>query len=162
VPLARGWERQLDIAANPLFYASGLDTGSYRAWLLDKGVEFVARPDVPFDPSAEGEAAIVTSAPPYLEPVWRRAHWRVWRVVGSPGLVSGPAVLAGRDAQQVVVDATGPGVVLVRVHWTEFWSLAGAGCVEPSPDGWTRLQVSAPGRLVLRPALVGSDNQCPV
>ena len=34
VPLARGWERQLEIAANPLFYEPGLDADrlSARLW----------------------------------------------------------------------------------------------------------------------------------
>ncbi len=34
VSLARGWERQLDVANNPIFYTEGaLTPGSYRAWL---------------------------------------------------------------------------------------------------------------------------------
>jgi hypothetical protein len=160
VPLARGWERQLDIATNPLFYEPGLDADRYRAWLVDNGIEFVALPDVTLDPSAEVEAAIITSNPSYLQPVWRSDHWKVWRVVGSPGLVSGPATLAARDAGHLALDATGPGVVVVRVHWTAFWSLTGPGCVAPSPDGWTRLQVSAPGHLVLGPELFGPTQQC--
>jgi hypothetical protein len=160
VPLARGWERQLDIADNPLFYEPGLDAVRYRAWLVDNGIDFVALPDVPLDPSAEAEVAIVTGNPSYLQPVWHSDHWRVWRVVGSPGLVSGPARLAARDADHLTVDATGPGVVLVRVHWTAFWSLTGSGCVAPSSDGWTRIQVSAPSHLVLEPKLFGPAQQC--
>ena len=160
VPLARGWERQLDISANALFYEPGLDADRYRAWLIDNGIEFVALPDVPLDPSAYAEAAIVTSGQTYLHPVWQGEHWRVWRVVGSPGLVSGPAHLAGRDAERVELDATAPGRVLVRVHWTDFWSLTGSGCVAPSPDGWTRLEVSAPGHLVLEPDVFGPAQQC--
>jgi len=160
VPLARGWERQLDIADNALFYESGLDADRYRAWLFDNGIEFVALPDVPLDPSAQAEAAIVTSGPAYLHPVWHNDHWRVWQVVGSPGLVSGPARLAGRDAQRVELEATAPGRVLVRVHWTDFWSLSGPGCVAPSPDGWTRLEVSAPGHLELEPNLFSPAQQC--
>ena len=160
IPLARGWERQLDIADNPLFYEPGLDADRYRAWLVDNGIDFVALPDVPLDPSAGAEAAIVTTNPSYLQPVWHGDHWRVWRVMGSPGLVSGPATLAARDADHLTLDAAGPGVVLVRVHWTAFWSLTGPGCVAPSSDGWTRLQVSAPGQLVLEPNVFGPAQQC--
>ena len=58
MPLARGWERQADEADNPLFYggARRLDAFTYRAWLLDNGVRFVALADAPLDfaGSAEG------------------------------------------------------------------------------------------------------------
>src|SRR5205807_6975168 len=54
VALARGWERQLDTADNPVFYDSAhLDASAYRAWLLDNGVRYVALPDVPLDYAAE-------------------------------------------------------------------------------------------------------------
>jgi hypothetical protein len=33
VPLARGWERQLDVERNPLFYDGSLSPASYRDWL---------------------------------------------------------------------------------------------------------------------------------
>ncbi len=44
VPIARGWERQVDMRVNPLFYARGpLDPARYRDWLDDNGVR-VRRP----------------------------------------------------------------------------------------------------------------------
>ena len=46
-----------------------------------------------------------------------------------------------------VVDAKTPGTVLVRVHWTPYWSIErGSGCVEPAPAGYTMLDASTPGR----------------
>jgi hypothetical protein len=161
VPLARGWERQLDMVDNPLFYEPGLDATAYRAWLLANGVEFVAVPDVSLDPSALEETSIVTAGPPYLEPARHDDHRRVWRVVGSPGLVTGDAELSARDADHLVIDAHGPGSVLVRVRWTGYWSLSGPACVGPSAEGWTQLDVSAAGRLVLQPAFLGAENHCP-
>jgi hypothetical protein len=159
VPLARGWERQLDEVDNSLFYEDGLDADSYRDWLMNTGVQFVALSDASLDPSALDEAAIVASGPPYLEPAWSGAHWRVWRVVGSPGVVSG-ADLVARDADDLVIDARTPGSVLVRVRWMDFWSLSGPGCVAPAADGWTWVEVGAPGQFVLRPALVGAKQHC--
>jgi hypothetical protein len=161
VPLARGWERQLDIRDNPLFYQPGLDAGSYRTWLLSNCVQFVALPDASLDPSAFDEARIITSGQAYLQPVWQSEHWRVWRVVDSPGIVTGDAELIGRDAEHMVIDARSPGTALVRVRWTTYWSITGPACVEPSPDGWTRLVVRAPGTLVLRTAFLGAQNHCP-
>jgi hypothetical protein len=57
VPLARGWLRQADIDRNPLFFADipgtrgtggELTPASYRAWLADRAVQFVALPDAEF------------------------------------------------------------------------------------------------------------------
>src|SRR5205823_5287819 len=43
VSLARGWERQLDIANNSLFYVTGaLTPASYLAWLKSNGITWVA------------------------------------------------------------------------------------------------------------------------
>ncbi len=42
-PLARGWERQLDVAYDGLFYRAGqLPAAAYRSWLLSNGVSYVA------------------------------------------------------------------------------------------------------------------------
>jgi hypothetical protein len=159
VPLARGWERQLDEVDNRLFYEDGLDAASYRDWLISTGVQFVALPDASLDPSALDEAAIIASRPDYLEAAWSNEHWKVWRVVGSPGLVSSADLIA-QDADHLVIDARRPGSVLVRVRWMDFWSLSGPGCIAPTADGWTWLEVSAPGRFVLRPVLVGAAEHC--
>jgi hypothetical protein len=50
--LARGWERQLDRAYNPIFYADELDPHAYRRWLADNGVAYVALPDTQLDDSS--------------------------------------------------------------------------------------------------------------
>jgi hypothetical protein len=161
VPLARGWERQIDIAENPLFYADALDPEAYHTWLLDNGVQFVALPDASLDFSATREAALVASNPAFLQPVWQSEHWRVWKVLDSPGIVVGPAQLAARSADSLVLDASAPGTVTVRVRWTRYWSVKGPACVEETPDGWTALQVDHPGRLVLEPAVFGARSHCP-
>jgi len=162
VPLARGWERQLDIRSNPLFYAPTFDAIAYHRWLLANGVQFVALPDASLDPSARVEAMLVSSGLPFLEPIWQSAHWRVWQVVGSPGIVSGPADLVAQGPKGLVLDARHAGTVLVRVRWTDTWSVSGPACAEPSPDGWTRVRASASGRIVLAAELVGDHDHCPV
>ncbi len=49
--------------------------------------------------------------------------------------------------QGFVVDAAEPGTVLVRVHWTPYWSIdRGSGCVEEAPGGYTMIDVATPGR----------------
>ena len=60
VPLARGWERQLDRQRNALFYDDRPITAArYRRWLDDNAVRFVALADAPIDYSAAREAALV-------------------------------------------------------------------------------------------------------
>ena len=81
VPLARGWERQLDRQRNALFYdGRPLTAARYRRWLDDNAVRFVALPDAPIDYSAAREAGSCARARPYLREVWRDAHWRVFAV----------------------------------------------------------------------------------
>jgi hypothetical protein len=143
VPLARGWERQLDVARNPIFYGARLDAGNYRAWLAALGVRYVALPDAPLDMAGTAEARLVRAGVPGLRQVWADAHWRVFAVDGSPGIVSGPARLVSERGDRVVLDVTGPGAVLVRVAGGSHW-----GCVTPVADGVV-VQVQRPGRLEL-------------
>ena len=58
VPLARGWERQLDQKANPIFYDDEpLTASSYHDWLRENAVRWVALPNAPLDYSARGGGA---------------------------------------------------------------------------------------------------------
>lgn len=145
--LARGWERQLDEADNPLFYrADGLDPAAYRAWLVDNGVRFVALPSAPLDMAGVEEGGLVSSGRvPGLRLAWSSPQWRLYAVVGSPGIVSGPAQLVSTGDTSLLLDVGQPGTVTVRVRWSEDWYVAaGAGCVER--DGsWVSVQASRPG-----------------
>ena len=162
MPIARGGERQLDIALNGLFYRDGpLPPADYYRWLLDNGVRYVALPDAPFDEAAEAEAELLKTGPSFLTPVWADAHWRLWRVAGADGLVDGPAALVAQTPETVVLDASSPGDVVVRVHASALWSVDGPACVEPAGGEWVHLRVRAPGRLELHPVLLGSRNRCP-
>jgi hypothetical protein len=149
VPLARGWERQVDNSENPLFYAGGtLNAATYQAWLAHNGVGWVAVPDVGFDYAGNGEAALVRAGLPYLRLTWTSAHWQVWRVVGGTGLVEGPGRLVSLGADRFVLAADEAGPVEVRVRYTPYWRVvSGAACVGPAPDGWTEIQALQPGRV---------------
>jgi hypothetical protein len=146
-PLARGWERQLDTADNALFYVKGeLDANSYRAWLLDNGVRYVALPDVQLDYAAVQEGRLVRAGVPGLVPVWHDRHWRVFEVGGSTGLVEGPAQLVRMDGGNITLDTSSPGVVLVRVRYNTRWTVAeGNGCIYGTPSGWTTLVANQAG-----------------
>jgi hypothetical protein len=151
VPLARGWERQVDRARNDLFYDGRLTAPRYRRWLDDNAVRFVALADAPIDYSAAREAQLVRDGLPYLRPVWHDAHWRVFEVAGARPLARGAAVATALGGSSVRLRALRPGTVDLRVRFTPYWELwAGRGCVERAAGDWTRVRVDAPGDVELR------------
>jgi hypothetical protein len=152
LPLARGWERQLDTQDNPIFYVPGrLTPAGYRAWLLANGVRYVALANAPLDYIAGPEAQLVSSGRvPGLRRAWSNRNWRVWSVVGASGIVSGPGTLVSERGQQLVLDARRAGSMLVRVRFSAGWHVArGAGSVREGTGGWLSVSASRPGRLVL-------------
>jgi hypothetical protein len=172
VPLARGWERQLDEADNPMFYRStaALSPSAYRAWLVDNGVRYVALADAPLDFSGRSEGGLVATGVPGLRLVWRSAHWRLYQVTNSSGIVAGPARLVSEDGGLVVVATPTPGSVLVRVRYSPNWELAsGAGCVSPAPappgvqggGTWVRVETPVAEQFSLRLALLARPTPCP-
>ncbi|MBV8950469.1 MAG: hypothetical protein JOZ99_06320 [Actinobacteria bacterium] len=163
VPLARGWVRQLDTLDNPLFYGDSLTSSQYHDWLVTNGVTWVALADVPLDYSAMAEARVLKAGQSYLQPVWHDAHWRVWKVTDSPGLVSGPATVTSLQANRVTLDATAPGTVLLRIRYTSLWTVkSGSACVATTNDGWTRVVVAHPGPVELTTSLLHTATDCDV
>jgi hypothetical protein len=163
VPLARGWERQLDTADNPLFYSKGaLTPATYDAWLLDNGVNLVALPDVPLDYAAVDEGQLVAAGVPGLAEVWHNAHWRVYRVIGSTGIVSGPAQVVSLNGGDVSLDVTAPGTIVVKERYSSRWAVTlGQGCIHEGAGGWLAIEALAPGPLHASPRLLGpSGDAC--
>jgi hypothetical protein len=164
VPLARGWERQDDMADNPLFYGrSPLDAASYRAWLTDNGVRFVALAHAPLDFAGTAEARLIDNGVNGLALVWHNADWRLYSVAGSEGIVDGPAQLIMASGDRMVIRARASGSVLLRVHWNpDLRVVEGAACLGPAPGGWTLVRVPGPEQVGLRVALSGSSGgRCP-
>ncbi len=156
VPLARGWERQVDVARNPLFYRDTLSTEDYGDWLRRNAVDYVAiAPGSQPDRYARTEAAVVEAAPPYLTEVWRDAHWRLYAVTDPTPLVSTPGRLVASRADRVDFTADAPATIVVRVRWSRWLTVKG-GCVGEGPDGWTAVRVPRAGRYTLTSQLGGS------
>jgi hypothetical protein len=150
-PLARGWERQLDIKYNHLFYGGALTASSYDAWLHRLAVRYVAVPDASLDFSAHRETALIDRGLPYLRLVFRSRHWRVYAVRDPTPIVQGPARLLALGPNSVALQAQRAGSSLLRVRYTPYWALgSGSGCV--SQDGqFTRvtLRHAGPAKLVI-------------
>lgn len=153
-PLARGWERQLEIERFPIFYGRApLTAASYGRWLSENGVRWVAVPDAKLDFSGLPERQLIDTGLPYLELRWRSAHWRVYEHTGDWALaVPDPGAriaLTELGASGFALDVDRPGGALVRVYWTPYWRAPGA-CVERAPGGWTRVTATRPGTVRVR------------
>lgn len=154
-PLARGWERQLDVADNPLFYGGHLTAGTYRSWLRANAIRYVAAPDAPLDYSAQAEMRLINSGLPYLRLVMRSAHWRVYAVADPTPIATGVATLTRLGPDWLTLRARRPGAELLHVRFTPYWAIAqGRGCVAKAGP-WTRLELrrAGPVKLVTRFAL---------
>jgi hypothetical protein len=131
-PLARGWERQLDIADDHLFYGGLLNAATYERWLHRLAVRYVAVADAPPDYSSRAELRLIDGGLPYLRLAARPPHWRVYEVTDPTPLVSGAATLTAMGADTLTLDATRIGVAYLHVRWSPYWRLSGIrGCVGP-------------------------------
>ena len=147
--LARGWERQLDIRYNHIFYGGRLTAGTYQRWLHDNAVRYVAISSATPDYSARAEAGLIDSGLPYLHPVFRSRNWRVYQVANATPIVQAPAVLRRLTAGSLTIRVPRPGTYQLRMRFTPYWQLStGVGCV--APDGnWTKLTVSRAEQVTL-------------
>jgi hypothetical protein len=144
-PIARGWERQLDVKDNPLFYSGQLTAARYERWLHENAVRFVAVADAPLDYAGRAEARLIERGLPYLRPVMHSAHWRVYAVAHATPITEGPAELSALGPDWLKLRAARPGEVLLRVHFTPYWALTeGSGCVEQAGQ-FTRLSLRRAG-----------------
>jgi hypothetical protein len=151
VPIARGWERQLDIARNGIFYGSSsstLDASRYRAWLSQNAISYVALADAPLDYSARAEARVVAAQPAYLHEVWRSRHWRLFAVRHATPLAQAPSTITQLGSDSFTLRAPAAGTFAVRLRFTPYWSIvAGRGCVQRARGGWTEVRTPSAERV---------------
>jgi hypothetical protein len=164
-PLARGWLRQLESDDFDLFKNGNLTPASYRHWLDDRAVSYVAVPDVDLDYLAEDEADLVGTGLPYLREIWSDDDWDLYSV-RRPAPFTQPAGAALTDlgVDSFTLDAE-PGSYLVRVHDSRFWRVAeGDACIAADGD-WTRVEVRSAGLVRVEApfslsGLFGQEDRC--
>ena len=148
-PLARGWERQLDIKYNSLFYDHTLTPATYDAWLHKLAVRFVAVSDADLDYSAHEETALIDRGLPYLKLVFESRDWHVYAVQNPAPIAQGAATLRSLGPSSMTLQATHPGTVQLRVRFTPYWALGkGSGCVIDD-NGFTTLRLRGGGPVTL-------------
>jgi hypothetical protein len=156
--LARGWDRQADNADNPIFYNPGsLTPDSYRSWLQDLAVGWVAVPNSPLDYASVREAKLIYTGLSYLTLVWSSHDWDLYRVVDSAPLVDG-AQLRSVDGSGVTLVTASASIVAVRVRWSPYLIMRNPTTLLPVPGcvlddaGWVQLYVPAAETLQLTSA----------
>jgi len=144
VPLARGWERQLDTVRNPLFYSGQLTPDKYHEWLRHNAVGYVAISTAQPDYAAATEAEIVRAGQPWLTPVWHDANWQLYRVSGTRPLASAPATVVRTNPAGITLKMARAGSTVVRVRWSRFLRVNGGAQLHRDHD-WTRITVPKSG-----------------
>ncbi len=157
LPLARGWLRQADIGRNPLFFttvpgAAGtgvpLTAESYRSWLDENAVQYVAVPDAPLSWVGRAEAELVVAGLPYLTEVWSERRWRLYAVTEPRPLVGPPGELLRADGASITFRASRPGPVPVRIRHSR-WLTASGGATVSADGDWTTVTVPRAGTYTL-------------
>ncbi len=144
VAIARGWSRPADTGRNAIFYNGTLDADTYRKWLDDNAVSYVAISQAPYDWSAPDEVTLVRGGLPYLSEVWSDRTWTLYAVANPRPVISPPGQVIARDAVSLTVSLPDSGEYVVRVRWSRYLTVSN-GCMRPTDDGWSMVVVERPG-----------------
>jgi hypothetical protein len=163
--LARGWLRQQDTAQNPLFFKNKApSTAAYRRWLVDNGVAYVALPSEVSSLGADERRAVHRAAAQVgvgsLWPVWADAHWQLYRVAKSPGLVDGPVTVTRADGGAIGLRFNHPGTALLRINYNRWLSASHDACLFDA-GGWTQVQAPHAGLVEITSSLRPSTPATP-
>ncbi len=153
VAIAKGWSRPPDIQRNPVFYDGTLNADTYRQWLNDNAITYVAVSKGPYDWAAADEATLVRRGFLwYLEPVWWDATWTLYEVKNPRPVVHLPGQVIARDATSLTLSLPSPGQYALRVRWSRYLSSSN-GCVRPAKGGWSMVVVDEPGTVKIEGSL---------
>ena len=144
VPIAKGWSRQADIGRDEVFYDGNLNADSYRRWLDDNAISYVAISQGPYDWSAPDEVVLVRRGLPYLQAVWSNRNWTLYAVTNPQPVISPPGHVIARDVVSLTAFLPEPGEYIVRVRWSRYLTTSN-GCMRPAGDGWSMIVVERPG-----------------
>jgi hypothetical protein len=150
VNLARGWNRQADVARNPLFYDDQSPFGArqYRRWLRRWAVKFVVVPSSTPDYAGLRERQLIRSDLPFLSRVWSDSTWTLYEVKRPTPIASAGATLESWDAAGLVVRMPGAGSTVLRIAWSPWLSIVdeqGRRVAESQLEGSCLRQLSSDG-----------------
>lgn len=150
--LARGWDRQADVANDPIFYRKdALTPASYHMWLHELAVGWVAVPDAKLDYSAVREAELVSGGLDYLQLAWSNESWRLYRVTDGTTLAEGAQVRSVEPTRVTIVTDVAPAEVYMRLRWSPYLTVQNpdgtpaVGACLANANGWLNLVLPAAG-----------------
>jgi hypothetical protein len=148
--LARGYETQSDNAFNAVLSSKNLDATTYKIWLDNNAVGFVAIDRTTLQHSPE-DALVRSGHLPYLTPVWSDARWRLFRVSAATPIIAPPAHVVEAGQAELTIVTPQSGALALRVRWSRFLTVRGPSVARVQSDGqgWTTLIVREPGRYVI-------------
>jgi len=169
--LARGWETQEDHALNGALLSSKLDAVTYKVWLDNNAVGYVALP-ASLVQSYPEYTLVSAHRPGYLTRIWSNADWQLFRVKSPTPIVARPASVLGHDQKSMTIRVPCACTLPVRIRWSKFLTAtlqapgravghtvdavpAVSAQVVDDGSGWTTLISSKPGTYVLRGSLRG-------
>jgi hypothetical protein len=153
VPIAKGWSRQADTGRNAIFYDGTLNADTYRKWLEDNAISYVAISNGPYDWSAPEEVTLVRGGLPYLQTVWWDKTWTLYAVTKPRPVIAPPGQVVARDAVSLTVSLPEPGEYVLRLRWSRYLT-ASNGCMRPTEDGWSMVVVERPGTTKIKGSLL--------
>jgi hypothetical protein len=169
--LARGWETQEDYALNASINKESLDPVTYKVWLDNNAVGYVALPsgslagDPEYTLVQQGTAA-------YLHRIWSDPDWALFRIDDPTPIVARPAAVTAHDQKSMTISVPCVCTISVRLRWSKFLTAAlqapdpaGSGTVDVTPrvrprvaddgTGWSTVTTTRPGTYLLRGSLRG-------
>jgi hypothetical protein len=157
--LARGWETQEDIALNSSLAQHDLDAVTYKVWLDNNAVGYVALPASAVNDYPEYRL-VQAATPDYLKLIWQTDDWRLYRVADATPIVPKPASLIDISQSKLTLAVPCTCTVNVRIRASKFLhaeerDTKAAARVSDDGSGWTTITTPAPGTYVLRGSLSG-------
>jgi len=155
--LARGWETQEDIAYNTAVLDRNLSPTTYKVWLDNNAVGYVALPASTVNTYGEYNLVSKFAPPTYLQLIWQNPDWKLYKVRDARPIVAAPAQVVTTTQSRMVVDVPCACTIGVRVHWSKY--LQGTGPtglpaqVADDGNGWTQLTTTMPGTYQLKGTL---------
>jgi hypothetical protein len=150
--LARGYETQTDNKLNAVVNAPALDPVTYKVWLDNNAVGYVAigRKTLKSQP----EYRLVGSGTlPYLTLVWSDHNWRLYRVADASPIAAPPARVTEAGQAGLTVQVPAAGSVPLRIRWSRFLRVRGPGHIDTGlqadGQGWTTLMAPRAGSYVI-------------
>src|SRR5664279_2291204 len=144
--LARGYETQEDSVQNAVVMSSHLNAISYKLWLDNNAVGYVAIGGTTIATNPE-DTLIRQHLPKYLTKVWSDQHWLLYRVQYPSPVISSPATVIAADQASMELNVPRAGSYTIRVHWSRFLKISPTvpKTTTMSDDGFgfTKLTVTA-------------------